>query len=79
MPQVSREICPLALRREEFAFACVGHKVLGVSYDQSRAAVYNLTRGGSADTLRTRLGSSANPLIVMKKENVGRRRKNAAT
>ena len=79
MPQVSREIWSFAHRREEFAFACVGHKVLEVSYDQSRAAVYNLARGGSADTLRTRMGSSANPLIVMKKKNVERRGKNAAT
>ena len=68
MPQVSCEICPLAHRREEFAFACVGHKVLEVSYVQSRAVVYNLVHGGSADTLRTRMGPSANPLIVMKKK-----------
>ena len=79
MPQVSREIWSFAHRREEFASPCVGHKVLEVSYVQSRAVVYNLVRGGSADTLRTRMGSSANPLIVMKKKNVERRGKNAAT
>ena len=79
MLKVFGEICPFAHRREEFTSACVGHQVLEVSYDQSRAAVYNLARGGSADTLRTRMGSSANPLIVMKKKNVERRGKNAAT